>query len=76
MLTRSRRPARVTEASGSLLGPPALALEHDRVRIGAGGRVRQITGYPREVSRGWLLHLHAARDVGVALHIEAVRRRS
>ena len=27
MLSRSRRPARVAEASGSLLGPPALALE-------------------------------------------------
>jgi len=48
MLTRSRRPARVTEASGSLLGPAALALEHDRVRIGARWRASfAVTGYPR-----------------------------
>jgi type IV secretory pathway VirB4 component len=74
MLTRSRRPARVTEASGSLLGPSALQLEHDRVRIGARWRASfAVTGYPREVSRGWLAPLlHAARDADVALHIEAV----
>jgi type IV secretory pathway VirB4 component len=74
MLTRARRPARVTEASGSLLGPPALALEHDRIRIGERWRASfAVTGYPREVSRGWLAPLlHAARDADVALHIEAV----
>jgi type IV secretory pathway VirB4 component len=74
MLTRSRRPARVTEASGSLLAPPALELEHDRVRIGERWRASfAVTGYPREVSRGWLAPLlHAARDADVALHIEAV----
>jgi len=74
MLTRTRRPARVTEASGSLLGPPALALGHDRVRIGERWRASfAVTGYPREVSRGWLAPLlHAARDADVALHIEAV----
>jgi type IV secretory pathway VirB4 component len=73
MLTRSRRPARVTEAR-SLLGPPALELEHDRVRIGERWRASfAVTGYPREVSRGWLAPLlHAVRDADVALHIEAV----
>src|SRR4051794_39766483 len=74
MLTRSRRHARAGEAGGSLLGPPALALEHDRVRIGARWRASfAVTGYPREVSRGWLAPLlHAARDADVALHVEAV----
>jgi type IV secretory pathway VirB4 component len=75
MLTRSRRPAYATEAeSGSLLWPPALELERDRVRIGERWRASfAVTGYPREVGRGWLAPLlHAARDADVALHIEAV----
>jgi type IV secretory pathway VirB4 component len=61
-------------SSGSLLGPPALELEHDRVRIGERWSASfAVTGYPREVSRGWLAPLlHAARDADVALHIEAV----
>src|SRR5437588_3463169 len=60
--------------SGSLLGPPALELAHDRVRIGGRWSASfAVTGYPREVSRGWLAPLlHAARDAGVALQIEPV----
>jgi type IV secretory pathway VirB4 component len=60
--------------SGSLLGPPALELAHDRVRIGGRWSASfAVTGYPREVSRGWLAPLlHAARDADVALQIEAV----
>src|SRR5216683_4256005 len=75
MLTRSRRLAAATAAeSGSLLGPPTLELERDRVRIGEHWRASfAVTGYPHEVSRGWLAPLlHAARDADVALHIEAV----
>src|SRR6266700_4917572 len=75
MLNRLQRAAqRSVAASGSLLGPPALELEHDRVRIGARWRASfAVTGYPREVSRGWLAPLlHAARDADVSLHIEAV----
>ena len=50
----------------------ALALEHDRVRVGGCWRASfAVTGYPREVSRGWLGPLlHAARDADVAVHIE------
>src|SRR5438477_12789814 len=60
--------------SGSLLGPPALELARDRVRIGERWRASfAVTGYPHEVSRGWLAPLlQAARDADVALHIEAV----
>jgi type IV secretory pathway VirB4 component len=75
MLTRARRAARTTGAEGgSLLGPPAVELEHDRVRVGDRWRASfAVTGYPHEVSRGWLAPLlHAARDADVALHIEAV----
>src|SRR5438132_5114822 len=75
MLNRLHRAAqRSAAASGSLLGPAALALEHDRVRIGECWRASfAVTGYPREVSRGWLGPLlHAARDADVALQIEAV----
>jgi type IV secretory pathway VirB4 component len=65
---------RPASASGSLLGPPALELEHDRVRIGERWHASfAVTGYPREVGRGWLAPLlHAARDADVALHIEPV----
>ena len=75
MLSPFRRAHTAPDADdGSLLGPAALALEHDRVRIGECWRASfAVTGYPREVSRGWLGPLlHAARDADVALHIEAV----
>jgi len=57
-----------------LLGPPALELEHDRLRVGERWQASfAVTGYPREVGRGWLAPLlHAARDADVALHIEPV----
>ena len=60
--------------SASLLGPAALELAHDRLRIGERWSASfAVTGYPREVSRGWLAPLlHAARDADVALHVEAV----
>jgi type IV secretory pathway VirB4 component len=72
MLTRKRTPGNAT--TSSLLGPPALELEHDRVRIGERWRASfAVTGYPHEVGRGWLAPLlAAARDADVALHIEAV----
>jgi type IV secretory pathway VirB4 component len=76
MLSRLRSTHTSATRSGSLLGPPALELEHDRVRIGARWRASfAVTGYPHEVSRGWLAPLlHAARDADVALHIEPVPR--
>src|SRR5437764_4550936 len=69
-----RRQTTARTGSGSLLGPPALELAHDRVRIGGRWSASfAVTGYPREVSRGWLAPLlHAARDADVALQIEAV----
>jgi type IV secretory pathway VirB4 component len=65
---------RPASAGGSLLGPPALELEHDRLRVGKRWQASfAVTGYPREVGRGWLAPLlHAARDADVALHIEPV----
>jgi type IV secretory pathway VirB4 component len=75
VLNRLHRAAqRSAAASGSLLGPSALELEHDRVRIGERWRAGfAVTGYPHEVSRGWLAPLlRAARDADVALHIEPV----
>jgi len=73
MLNRRKRTT-TSAGSDSLLGPPALELAHDRVRIGGRWSASfAVTGYPREVSRGWLAPLlHAARDADVALHIEAV----
>ncbi|MDE3131472.1 MAG: DUF87 domain-containing protein, partial [Acidobacteriota bacterium] len=74
MLSRRRHQLRTDAAEASLLGPAALALEHDRVRIGERWRASfAVTGYPHEVGRGWLAPLlHAARDADVALHIEPV----
>src|SRR5581483_3908192 len=67
---RTTRPA----TSDALLGPPALELARDRVRMGERWSASfAATGYPREVSRGWLAPLlQSARDADVALHIEAV----
>src|SRR5438128_6378315 len=75
MLRRLHRPACThPPPRGSLLGPSALELEHDRVRIGEGWWASfAVTGYPHEVSLGWLAPLlQAARDADVALHIEPV----
>jgi type IV secretory pathway VirB4 component len=73
VLTRIPLPNRAAR-SESLLGPPAVELQRDRVRIGDQWRASfAVTGYPREVSRGWLGPLlQAARDADVALHIEPV----
>src|SRR5439155_9397544 len=49
-------------------------LQRDRLRIGEGWQASfAVTGYPREVSRGWLAPLlRSARDADVALHIEPI----
>jgi type IV secretory pathway VirB4 component len=72
MLTRVRRAK--SAPSAGLLGPAAVELAHDRLRIGEHWRASfAVTGYPHEVSRGWLAPLlQAARGADVALHIEAV----
>lgn len=59
---------------GSALGPAALELERDRVRLGASWLASfAVVGYPSEVARGWLAPLlRAARDADVALHVEPV----
>jgi type IV secretory pathway VirB4 component len=67
---RHRRPS----GAGSLLGPAALELERDRVRLGESWLASfAVVGYPSEVARGWLAPLlRAARDADVALHVEPV----
>jgi type IV secretory pathway VirB4 component len=69
MLTR-----RLHTGGGGLLGPPALELEHNRLRLGDRWSASfAVIGYPREVSRGWLAPLlEAAREADLALHIEPV----
>jgi type IV secretory pathway VirB4 component len=72
MLSRRHRRPASTSATASLLGPPALALQPDRVQIGERWQAGfAVIGYPHEVSRGWLAPLlQAARDVDLALHVE------
>jgi type IV secretory pathway VirB4 component len=55
-----------------LLGPAALELRADRVRVGGRWqRTLAISGYPREVGYGWLAPLlRAAPQLEVSLHIE------
>jgi type IV secretory pathway VirB4 component len=54
------------------LGPAALELRADRVRVGARWqRTLAISGYPREVGYGWLAPLlRNAPQLDVSLHIE------
>lgn len=68
------RPRRQSGGSGSLLGPPALELERDCLRVGERWLASfAVVGYPSEVSRGWLAPLlRAARDTDVALHVEPI----
>jgi type IV secretory pathway VirB4 component len=68
---RRRRP---TGSHGSLLGPPALELERDRLRAGECWLASfAVVGYPSEVMPGWLGPLlQAARDADVALHVEPI----
>lgn len=70
MLRRGRQ----ARNSGSLLGPPALELERDRLRAGEDWLASfAVVGYPSEVTRGWLAPLlRAARDADVSLHIEPI----
>ena len=73
MLNRRRRPATPASAAApSMLGPSALELRPDRVRIGELWQAGfAVIGYPHEVNRGWLAPLlQAARDVDLALHVE------
>jgi type IV secretory pathway VirB4 component len=57
-----------------LLGPPALELERTCARVGGQWlRTLAVTGYPREVSRGWLEPLlRAAGELDLSLQIEPV----
>ncbi len=59
-------------AGPGLLGPAAIELRSDRLRVG--GVWQQsfaVTGYPREVGYGWLAPLlRAAGELELALHIE------
>jgi len=68
------RRKRSAPGTGSLLGPPALELERDRVRVGEGWLASfAVVSYPSEVARGWLAPLlRAARDADVALHVEPI----
>jgi len=70
MLRRGRQ----ARSSGSLLGPPALEIERDRLRAGEDWLASfAVVGYPSEVTRGWLAPLlRAARDADVSLHIEPI----
>jgi type IV secretory pathway VirB4 component len=77
MLTRARtKPGRsnLVDGGGSLLGPAGVELEAHCSRLGGGFQAAfAVTGYPREVARGWLGSLlRAARDADVALHIEPI----
>ncbi len=55
-----------------LLGPAALELHPDRLRVGARWqRTFAISGYPREVGYGWLTPLlHGTHQLELSLHIE------
>jgi type IV secretory pathway VirB4 component len=65
------KPKAPTEAE-DLLGPPALELRADRLRVGERWqRTFAISGYPREVGYGWLAPLlRAAPQLDCSLHIE------
>src|ERR1700688_896650 len=66
------RSERVLSPDAGLLGPPALELRTDHVRVGE--RWQQtyaVSGYPREVGYGWLAPLlRGAPDVEVSWHVE------
>ena len=70
-LTRARSPSG-SAAGGPLLGPAALELRRDRLRLGSVWQASfAVIGYPHEVSRGWLGPLlQAARDADLSLHVE------
>ena len=59
-------------AGPGLLGPAALELHADRIRVGTSWQQTfAVSGYPREVSYGWLSPLlRAAGELELALHIE------
>jgi type IV secretory pathway VirB4 component len=67
-----RFPSANKPESESLLGPAALELRADRVRVGQRWqRTLAIRGYPREVGYGWLAPLlQAAAELELSLHVE------
>src|SRR5438309_1633089 len=77
MRTRIRKPRQSPQPATpappeGLLGPAALELRADRVRVGARWqRTFAISGYPAEVGHGWLAPLlRAWPQLEVSLHIE------
>ena len=65
-------PSTTSTSSNDLLGPAALELRADRIRIGERWqRTLAIRGYPREVGYGWLAPLlQAAAELELSLHVE------
>ena len=70
--TRQRQASATERQPADLLGPAALQLRTDRLRVGARWqRTFAISGYPREVGYGWLTPLlRAWPQLEVSLHIE------
>ena len=60
------------DAAEGLLGPAALELHPDRLRVGSRWqRTFAVSGYPREVGYGWLAQLlRGAPQLDASLHIE------
>src|SRR2546423_11450796 len=70
---RTARPRAATNAPGEeLLGPAALELRADRLRVGQHWqRTFAISAYPREVGYGWLAPLlRGAPQLELSLHVE------
>ncbi len=59
-------------ADAGLLGPAALELRSDRIRVGSSWQQTfAVSGYPREVAYGWLSPLlQSAGELELALHVE------
>lgn len=74
MLNPLRLVQRDTAAGSSLLGPAAVELGRDQVRLGEQWqRTFAVIGYPREVARGWLGPLlRAAGELELVLHVEPI----
>src|SRR5579863_4336852 len=72
MMTRLLQGRTLDRPGDAFLGPAALELRPNRVRVGEAWQASfAVIGYPHEVSRGWLAPLlQAARDVDLSLHVE------
>ena len=70
--TSNTPPRRPTPAAEGLLGPAALELHPDRLRVGERWqRTFAVSGYPREVGYGWLARLlRGAPQLDLSLQIE------